>query len=329
MKRFFALALSLLIMLSLCACGGGNTTGTGANQDLTKPANVIPAELQGAWYGPKSEPMLAINADGTGTVILNKKSYTAEFTAENDLFTASSEGYSISGNYTLEGEKLTVTATIDGKEYIIIFTRTPVTPPEGSYIYNYNDETYEINFTEGNVTVCEFPPSDNPEIVEVYFYVENTIIHVYPEPPTQGGATSSTSPTKPQKPEIPIPQEVDTGKEPPEIKIGDDTATGHISTDDITGTWTTLQDGTISFFGVTNEATVPITYTFNADGTGTILAMGIIPGTMTYSVENGVLNLTVSMLGDTESGTGYVQRAGDKLYIRNMKDQIEVLTKQG
>ena len=49
---------------------------------------------------------------------------------------------------------------------------------------------------------------------------------------------------------------------------------------------------------------------------------------VTYRVENGVLNLTVSMLGDTESGTGYVKRAGDKLLIRNIDDEIEILTRQ-
>ena len=69
--------------------------------------------------------------------------------------------------------------------------------------------------------------------------------------------------------------------------------------------------------------------TNSSNGTGTILAMGIIPGTMTYSVENGVFNLTVSMLGQTESGTGYIKCAGDKLYIMNVKKEIEILTKQG
>ena len=49
---------------------------------------------------------------------------------------------------------------------------------------------------------------------------------------------------------------------------------------------------------------------------------------MTYSVENGVLNLTVSMLGDTESGTGYVKRAGDKLLVKNLDDEVQILTRQ-
>lgn len=315
MKRFFALAMALLIALSLCACGGGNTTGTGANQSVTEASEVIAKELQGAWYGPLGQPMLSINADGTGTVILDTKSYSAKITAENDIFSVTSEGYSISGNYTLEGEKLTVTADYDGTEFTVIFTREPAKLSQDNIIYNYNDVTYEINFTEGTVTVCQFPPSDTPDIINVYFYVENNIIHVYPQPPTP--------------PHFPIPETIDTGKETPEVTVDGKPTDGYASNDDIVGTWTTVQDGTVSFFGVTNETTVPITYTFNSDGTGTILAMGIIPGTMTYSVENGVFNLTVSMLGDTESGTGYIKRVGDKLYIKNHKDEVQELVKQG
>ncbi len=319
MKRFFAIFLAAVLMLGLCACGDGNTTGTDAIQN----GAIIAEELQGKWYGPNSEPQLNINADGTGTVILDKETFEATFTAENDVFTAACEGYSISGDYILEGEKLTVTATYGDKEYIVIFTRTPVKLPEDSYIYNYNDETYEINFTEGTITVCEFPPSDRPEIINVYFeYIDVDIYYPHPVPPTE------TDPN-PESPDIPIPEKADTGKQPPEITIDGETVITYESNDDITGTWTTTQDGTVSFFGITNDTTVPITYTFNADGTGTILAMGIIPGTMTYSVEDGVLNLTVSMLGDTESGTGYVKRVGDTLYVQNLKGEVQALTRQG
>ena len=317
MKRFFALALAMLFMLSLCACGsGGNTTGTGANEGNKA---VIAEELQGKWYGPNSEPELDINADGTGKITLNDETFDATFTAEADVFTASSEGFNLSGDYVLEGEKLTVAATFDSKEYTVIFTRTPLTLPEGSYIYNYEDITYELTPTEGTVIVCEFPPSDNPTPKKIYFeFIEEHIYIIHPYPPYDG-----------EGPDIPIPEKLDTGKEPPEITIGGKNTSGYSGGDDIVGTWTTAQEGTVSFFGITNETTVPITYTFNADGTGTILAMGIIPGTMTYSVENGVLNLTVSMLGDTESGTGYVKRVGDTLYVQNLKGEIQALTRQG
>lgn len=320
MKRFLALTLSLLFVLSLCACGnGGNTTGTGTDSgNADKEPDVISAELLGTWYGPNNTPELNINADGTGKIIYNGETFDATFTAEENVFTGSSEGYSISGDYVLENDKLKVTAPFSGKDYTVIFTRNPVTLPEGSYIYNYEDTTYEINFTECTVIVCVFPPEDDPTPINIYFeYIEENIYIVHPYPPYDG-----------ESPEIPLPEKVNTGKQPPEITIGDGPVDTYVTGDDITGTWTTTQDGTVSFFGVTNATTVPITYTFNADGTGTILAMGIIPGTMTYSVENGVLNLTVSMLGDTESGTGYVKRAGDKLYVYNMDKEVEVLTRQ-
>lgn len=321
MKRIIALLMAGLLMLSFCACSGtpsGNTDGTGTNQGGNM-AEVIPSELQGAWYGPYGQPMLIVNADGTGTVILDTKSYAAVFTAENNIFTVVSEGYNLSGDYTLADEKLTVKITYEGKEYTLIFTRTPVEYPDGSYIYNYGETTYEITPSEGEVIVCVFPPEDNPTPKKIYLeYTEENIYIVHPYPPYDG-----------ESPDIPIPEKLDTGKNPPEITIDGETVVIYESSDDITGTWTTTQDGTVSFFGVTNSATVPITYTFNADGTGTILAMGIIPGTMTYSVDNGVLNLTVSMLGDTESGTGYVERVGDTLFVWNMDEEVEILSKVG
>lgn len=329
MKRFFAIFLAAVFMLSLCACGNsGNTNSTGPNGGGADNEAVIAEELQGKWYGPNSEPQLDINADGTGKVTLNDESFDAAFTVENNVFTASSEGYSISGDYILEGEKLTVTATFDGKEYKVIFTRTPVELPEDSIIYNFSDETYEINFDEGEIILSQFPPEDDPPVIEVYFeYISETTIHVHPQPPIFVDEVTIIQPSNTGG--FPYPEEIDISvKDEPKIIIDGEPTPGYTSNDDITGTWTTVQDGTVSIFGVTNSATVPITYTFNADGTGTILAMGIIPGTMTYSVENGVLNLTVSMLGDTESGTGYVKRAGDKLLVKNLDDEVQILTRQ-
>lgn len=326
MKRFFAVFLAAILMLGLCACGsGGNTTGTGANEGNKA---VIAEELQGKWYGPNSKPQLDIDADGTGKITLNDETFDATFTAENNVFTAVSDSYYLSGDYTLESEKLTVKLSFEDKEYKVIFTRTPVELPDDSFIYILGDETYEINFNEGEIILSQFPPEDDPPIIEVYFeYITETIIHVHPQPPIFEDEVTIIQPSNTGG--FPHPEEIDISvKEEPQIIINGDPTPGYISNDDITGTWTTVQDGTVSIFGVTNSATVPITYTFNADGTGTILAMGIIPGTMTYSVENGVLNLTVSMLGDTESGTGYVKRAGDKLLIRNIDDEIEILTRQ-
>lgn len=325
MKRILALIFVCLLTFGLCAC----TDNTGTDNPVTPQNNtpLISEELQGQWYGPYSQPVLNINSDGTGTVILNKETYDATFTAQDNVFTVTSEGYYLSGDYTLEEEKLTVKFSYNDKDYTVIFTRTPVELPEDSYIYNYGDETYEINFTDGEVFVCKFPPEDDPPTIEVYFeYITETIIHVHPKPPIFEDEVTIIKPSVTEG--FPYPEVIDIGTEEPEITINGEPTPGYQSSDDIVGTWTTVQDGTVSFFGVTNTTTVPITYTFNADGTGTILAMGIIPGTMTYSVEDGVLNLTVSMLGDTESGTGYVDRVGDKLFVMNVKGDIEILTKQ-
>lgn len=326
MKRIFALLMAGVLMLSLSACGSSGNTGT--NEGTNSKKDIIPQELQGIWYGPYNQPELNINADGTGTVTLEEETFDAAFTAENNVLTVTSTGYYLSGDYTLDSEKLTVKFSLESKDYTLIFTRTPVELPEDSYLYYYNDETYEINFTEGEVIVCQFPPEDDPPTIEVYFeFVTETIIHVHPEPPIFTDEVTVIQPSNTGG--FPYPEEIDISvKDEPKIIIGDEPTTGYVSNDDITGTWTTLQDGTVSLFGATSSTTVSITYTFNADGTGTILAMGIIPGTMTYSVENGVLNLTVSMLGDTESGTGFVKRAGDKLYVYNIDKELEILTRQ-
>ncbi|MBQ8796075.1 MAG: hypothetical protein IJZ54_06600 [Clostridia bacterium] len=330
MKKILALTLALMMIFALCACGAESNNPSG-NPAVTEGAkDAIDQSLTGKWYGPNGDPELDIKSDGTGSVLYQEKTFDATFSAKDNVFTVTSEGYNITGDYTLEEEKLTVTITFADKEYVLIFTRSIPELPQ-PYIYVYEDETYEINPQEGEVIVVDFPRKDDPPTIEIFLEeIEINLYQVHVTPPPNYGSTSTTIITQEgTTPGFPVPTVLDDTGEKPKIKIGDGEAEGYTTSYDITGTWTTMQDGSVSFFGITNPATVPITYTFNADGTGTILAMGIFPGTMTYSVDNGVLNLTVSMLGDTESGTGYVERVGDTLFVWNMDEEVEILSKVG
>lgn len=340
MKRIIAATLTLLMMFFIFGCADSTTPSVNSPEGTIQSAPTIAEELLGKWYGPYSDPVLDINADGTGTAEYQGKSYAATFTAAEGIFTVSSEGYSISGDYTLENEILTVLFNYSNEEYTLIFTRNPVTLPSESYIYTIEETVYEITPQDGTIILVNFPPEDNPRTKRVYFFHysdSEEILHIYPHPPEDYGkvdtTVTSTAPSAPSdnEPEIPVPETLDITQSDPKVTLGGETLTlSPSSGDDIVGTWTnTNMDTTISIFGVTNTTTTPITYTFNADGTGSVLAMGIFPGTLTYTCENGRLSLTVTMFGETESGTGYVMRVGDTLYVRNHKDETLVLTRQG
>jgi hypothetical protein len=48
---------------------------------------------------------------------------------------------------------------------------------------------------------------------------------------------------------------------------------------------------------------------------------------MKWSLDGHRLDLTVSMLGDTDSGTGYVTIIGDVMYLVNQKGERYALTR--
>ncbi|MBQ9742211.1 MAG: hypothetical protein IJV88_00860 [Ruminococcus sp.] len=337
MKRFIALLLSAILLLSLFACTDeGTDTPSGTDpatgtQDGVSDAQVIPEELQGKWYGPNSDPILEISPDGTGTVQYLEETFDATFSVEGDIFSVTSSGYNLSGCHTLEEELLYVDFSYSGTDYTLVFTRQPTELPQGSYIYVYEDKTYEITPEEGIVTEEEFPPLENPPTVYVFFYEKNEIIHILPHPPADyGKGEGSTTPPNGDTPAPPIPATLDTKTDPPTINIGGTDIVTSTTSDDITGTWSNENMPTdIYFFGVQTSTTSSLVYTFNGDGTGTVVAMGFIPGTLTYTCTDGVLNLTVSMLGEVESGTGYVKRVGDILYVQNMNGDILPLSKIG
>ena len=287
MKRLLALLLAILLLSVFVSCQKdngekeqGSTEGTDAGT-----SEVIPAELQGQWYGPANQPELDIKADGTGTYKCFGVEGDATYEADDKNFTAQSSDYKLSGEYELNGDTLTV----KGEGYDTVLTRAKKTVDEdlvGTWYFG----------TKDNITEIDYGPDGRGEIIipgtlpEVFYYsvYENVItyVHVNGGPPEEGEYTTGVTPeiTPPHAP---------------------DTTVTMWNGSSIVGTWI--------------DAEIAGTYTFNADGTGSLTALGgLVTGTITYSYEANILTMTVSadFMGenDTESGSGYVYIDGDTLY---------------
>lgn len=108
MKKFIAITLVLIMSLGLFAC----------NKSGESEADV---SLSGTWYGEDNAIILDIYSDGTGIVDINTNISQATFSFENGVFTVTSEAYSLTGDYSLSGDTLTV----EGEDGEVVFTKTP------------------------------------------------------------------------------------------------------------------------------------------------------------------------------------------------------------
>jgi len=138
MKKLLAIILAVILMLGLCACADNNED---KKQDEKENTIVIAKKLRGKWYGPNGSPLLNIKSDGTGSVTYEEEKYKATFSAEDDIFTADSKGYSLEGEYTLEDDILTVISTDNDKNTVTIFSRNPITTPEGVWIMEDTEDS--------------------------------------------------------------------------------------------------------------------------------------------------------------------------------------------
>ena len=356
MRKFTAFFLATLMLLSvLTACGAGS--GSGGN-------SAVDTSVTGVWYSAYDSAVLDIQETGKGTITFEGTNYDAQFSAQGGVFTAASEGYRFSGSYKVENDLLTVTVSYKGKSYDAIFTREKVQLPEeliGNHVYMLDDKAYELVISEETSIGkgLPFPPSDD------YPEVTVTVIHIDPPPDapedsgytlqiTQGppphvfheekpeGTTPpedapSTPETKPEtKPAETKPAEETPDFLPDEISLSDGkiTITKDGETQETTkgggsivGTWTSKkQKGHAYIFGHSSDMDYTVTFTFNADGTGTCTAL-IFTGTLKWKLTGNRLDLTISMIGDTDSGTGYVTIVGDVMYLVNHKGERYALTR--
>ncbi len=370
MKKFFSLALAIVILaLMLTAC-------TTPSSPLGDSGYKIDPEVTGEWYGPDTLPYLNIMEDGTGTCAYLSKAVEAKFSTNENIFTADSTEYRISGEYEVKDNRLYVKTEYKNEIYTVIFTREKFTISEeleGSHIYTIDDKAYEIHLGLFSSYVKElpFPPSaeyseteisitpgitegnPGPETNEtVTVTSSDLIVHKHPpveffydkaypdattakgEAATEGRTDTTADATKAdtEKPEnnddLPVPERVYTENEEVKVVVDGKTYTANKGGNSIVGTWTSAkQTGTSYIFGYVGDFDYTITYTFNADGTGTVTAL-FFPGTLTWSLDGNRLDLTISMLGDTESGSAYITLLGDVMYLENHKGELYSLTRQ-
>ncbi len=370
-KALSVLFVFLFILSTLCACTEGKTKKNDIDDNLT-----------GLWYGPSNNPVLNISKNGSGTVTYDSIEYIASFSANDEIFSASSDGYVINGEYTVDSYNLNVYVEYRGEIYTVIFTREEVVLPtelKGNHIYKKDDKAYEVIIDENGI-ICQgipYPPSADYETEEIYITPElpkpddtNTENDdrkgsgyiVNKKPPTEAfkpkeataassASTESTNSIKPTnvmstettenntKPTEAVPEKKPATKKdfvPDIISVKD----GNVSVElkgekiptgkgggSIVGTWTSApQEGTAYIFGYTTDLPYTVTYTFNADGTGTVTAL-FFTGTLTWSLSGNKLDITVSMLGDVDSGTAYVTLLGDTLYLENLDGKVYPMAK--
>lgn len=150
------------------------------------------------------------------------------------------------------------------------------------------------------------------------------------EETSTGSITNTAKPETDEKDkkDLPVPEIIGTDGENVYVVVNDEKIQTTKGGGSIVGTWTSeRQTGTAYIFGYTDTFDYTQTFTFNADGTGTVTAL-IFPGTLTWSLEGNRLDLTISMLGDTESGSAYITLLGDVMYLENHKGELYALSRQ-
>ncbi len=372
MKRTMAIILSMVLLLfTFCACTD--------DENVNLPKNGIDDAIIGTWYGPSNNPVLNINSDCTGALTYDDTEYTAEYSAVDNVFTASSDGYYINGEYIVDQNTLTVSVEYNEETYTIIFTREEVILPEeliGSHIYKLGDDAYEIVIGDDDV-ICKgipYPPSAEYEYEDIYItpgfpHDTNTPegeieveYQIYKKPPTDVNKPFSASPTsapneddtsakseesakpeesdkstkpstdnkenKPAKPKDFVPETISVNDGKVTVEQDGEKLTTTKGGGSLVGTWTSAQqEGYAYIFGYTSTLPYTVTYTFNADGTGTVTAL-FFTGTLTWSLDGNKLDLTVSMLGDVDSGTAYVTLMGDTLCLENLDGDVFPMARQ-
>ncbi len=340
MKKVLCIILSIVTLSLLCFTSCGEDNGDGGNGGGKK--GIIDENVVGTWYATLDGIKLEIEADGTGAATVSGEKKDAEYSTKDGIFTAKAEHYNLSGKYTVENELMTVEYEEAGAAYKIIFQKKPF-EIEASTIYEIDGKYYELTLKGGGITIGEreFPPKDDVEYKDipiggVILPPEDTesedeeiivvVIYRYPGKPDEPDIPDDAIPTQ-----IIINVEMEITlvfpgpeggpeKEVPGLKNGGS----------IVGTWTTEpQEGHIYIMGFETETDSPSIYTFNEDGTGQVTTMGKLTFPLTYTFKNNVLTLSVTALGETETGSGYAQIIGNVLYVANDDGEIQALSRQG
>ncbi|MGN0453226.1 MAG: hypothetical protein ACI4GZ_05435 [Ruminococcus sp.] len=360
MKRIHCLMLTAILVITLCLAG--------CTDGSIPSGKEIDKAVLGTWYGPEGNPVLNIRDDATGTANFDGTVFDAEFSAANGKFsfvtTEETASCALCGDYIVEGDTMCVTATYEGTDYSVVFTR--YTQEDLNISFVNQELNYEYILSLGGTCVGKsFPPTgeDTPE-TELYYVVKTppkasasssgntsetdskesaeTIVEIYIKPPQEiytnpesgvtGTGPDNTTETNTQNTTADKPEDKNDNT-PFTVTIDENGKvsgnSGELKRTDgsIVGTWVSEeQEGTTSIFGSSGTFIGSNIFTFNADGTGQIVAMGIIPISMTYTYENNYLSMTISFMGAIDSGGGQTYMLGDTMYI-DVDGEIATMTR--
>lgn len=261
----------------------------------------------------KENPLLGTwkEKDGDGVLVFDEHSVTAngvryfEDDAENeyelfgeDVLRAKSGAQSVELLYRLEGDTLTVER--DGEQSVFVRARdgSGHHKPADSDATGAGEETAVPTGTESDPNGSTEPAATAPSEPNDTTPPVSTGVPDGSEPTAPGGPAGTDSPATPAE-----AAPTDAGPSTTEPAPSDTASElGTLSDDQIRasliGTWETQYKGS------------RLVYQFNADGTG---AVSMFP--MTYTVEDGVITVSVNAFGSTEVGSAAYSVEDDTLIL--------------
>ena len=367
MKKVLAFFLATLILLSaLTACGGGGTVAgnSGVDKALT---GVWYSAYDSAVLDIKENGKGTVTFEGTAydgqfsaqggvfTATSEAYSFSGKYTLENDTLSVEISYGNETYTAIFTREKLQLPEELKGTHvYQLGEEAYELIVEDGNTVCKGLPFPPSEDYPEAEVILLPKFPTEGGTPETPIGSLEITIApppHIFVEkkpegttPPADAPGSDTTSATKPADAptEEPAPETKPANKEKPEflpdtidLKDGAVTVTKDGQTipttkggGSIVGTWTSdKQKGQAYIFGHSSDMDYTVTFTFNEDGTGTCTAL-IFVGTLKWSLNGHRLDLTVSMLGDTDSGTGYVTIVGDVMYLVNQKGERYALSRK-
>ncbi len=237
------------------------------------------SKLTGVWTEIDGEGILYFAEDNTG--LSANVAYTSasfEYEEKEAKLTFIAET-TAETDYTVESDVLTI--TIDGRDYL--YERVKLSEGEiNEYLADHGIEIEVSEESENYSDATSVIPGDEIPSVD--------------DEPSEDDMPENSSDTSSDIPDDETPSVDD---EPSEDDIPENSFDEAIK-ESIIGAWKG-GDGSVS-----------MVYVFYEDGTG---AAAIIP--FTYTVENGVLSIEMSVNGEILKGSGRYESDGDCLYIEN------------
>ncbi len=330
MKKVILIALSVLcLMMVLSGCGSSN-----------KPVGVwTELDGEGILYFAEDNTGMSKNvsytsetfeydADGETLIFLTKPSLETKYTVNENILTITVEGTDYKYKMVeLSESEIDEYLAENGIDVSEVFQESE-TDTDGS---NSSDITSDITFEDFTSEVEE----TTSEIEETTSEIDDTTSEI---DETTSETDNTTSEEESTSEEDSAPEEDSTSEENdatseidesmPEIdettSEADDTPSQDEDTsekDDAPATELTDDEITESILGAWSggDNNMRLTYIFFEDGTG---IAAFFP--FTYTVQNGVITVTIEAFGEVETGSGRYEIDGDRMYIEGKDGLYEL-----